>query len=65
MEIKVNGKIENLPVAITLKEYLETHGYSPDKVLASLNGIIIQPNDYDTILPDQAELELMTFVAGG
>lgn len=66
MQIKVNGKIKTLDSAITLSEFLDAHNYSPDKVLASINGEIIQPQDYATaMLVENCELDIMTFVAGG
>ncbi len=66
MQIKVNGKTVELPTGITLSEFLETNNYSPDKVLASINGEIIQPQDYDSkLLAEGCEVDLMTFVAGG
>ncbi len=66
MQIKVNGKITEVTPATTLGKFLDKHNYSPDKVLASVNGEIIQPQDYASIiLTENCELDLMTCVAGG
>ena len=66
MQIKINGKVTDLTSGTTLGEFLKTNNYSPDKVLASINNEIIQPQDYAlTILTENCELDLMTFVAGG
>jgi sulfur carrier protein len=66
MQIKVNGKHEEIVSETTLDKFLDAHSYSPDKVLASINGEIIQPQDYAaSILTENCELDLMTFVAGG
>ena len=66
MQIKVNGKTVELAASVTLGEFLEANNYSPDKVLASINGEIIQPQDYgNKLLSADCDLDLMTFVAGG
>jgi len=66
MQIKINGKITDITSATTLGEFLETNNYSPDTVLVSINSEIIQPQDYaSTLLTENCELDLMTFVAGG
>ena len=66
MQIKINGKVTDVTLGTTLGEFLETNNYSPDKVLASVDNEIIQPQDYTlTILTENCELDLMTFVAGG
>ena len=65
MQIKVNGKITEVSDGCSLKEYLADNNFAPDKVLAAVNDEIIQPQNYDIILPENAKLDLMTFVPGG
>jgi thiamine biosynthesis protein ThiS len=66
MQIKVNGKIEEIAIDTSLGKFLADNDFSIDKVLASINGDIIQPQDYNIIiLTENCEVDLMTFVAGG
>ena len=65
MQINVNGKITEVREGSSLKEYLEANSFPPDKVLAAIDDKIIQPQNYDIELHENARLELMTFVPGG
>ncbi len=64
--MKVNGKETEIENGITLKEFLETSGYNPEKIAVELNGEISPRKTYgDVVLKNSDKLEIVSFVGGG
>ena len=69
MKLKVNGKIKTIGHAdeeFLLESLVKQLGYQPQLVVAELNGLIINPQDWDnTKIKDGDCLEVVTIVGGG
>jgi len=69
MKLKINGEIKNIDHSDGdyFLEGLITHlGYQPQLVVVELNGIIINPQDWNnTKIKDGDYLEVVTIVGGG
>ena len=63
--VKVNG--ENMNIAgMTVSEYLASADYNPRRVAVERNGDIVPKAAYaDTILMDDDQIEIVSFVGGG
>ncbi len=65
MKIIINGKAKNVS-AKTLEDLLLKCKYEPDKVMASINGGIVERKKYArTILAEGDKVEVFCFVGGG
>ena len=63
--VKINGKEEPVQ-GQTLLSYLETNGYSRDRIAVECNEEIIPKSEYEhRILQDGDVVEIVCFVGGG
>ena len=66
MVLKINGEKVNLDDDTTLEKYLLDHDYRLEVVAVELNGAIIAPEKYNSIiLHNDDVLEVVSFVGGG
>ena len=66
MLIKLNGENKFIPQSISILKLLETLTINKDRVVIELNKKIVSKNTFqDTILTENDELEIVTFVGGG
>ncbi len=65
MTLKVNGTEQDVPDGITVRELIERHHLTPEKVAVELNRRLIRTSQYDTVLNSGDEIEIVTFVGGG
>lgn len=64
--MKVNGNTIKLKASVSLKHFLESSGYTTDKIAVEHNGEIVPKNTYETrMLKDADTLEIVQFVGGG
>lgn len=64
--ITVNGQQEEYLEKISVTSYLESKKMRTDRVAVELNGEIIPKSMYgDTMIKDQDQLEIVSFVGGG
>ncbi len=64
--ITLNGESTTFPEGTTLSALVKKFGYSMSNVVAELNGAVIRPTNYATVvLKDDDKLELLNFVGGG
>ena len=65
MKIVLNGK-ETETESVTLLQIIRAFRFKPERVVAELNGQIVDKKDYnETRLNDNDKLELVQFVGGG
>ena len=65
MRVTVNGQTKDIREA-TLKDLIERFARHPQRVIAELNGEIIDREQWEnTVLKDGDRLELVGFVGGG
>lgn len=66
MKISLNGKIKELPKAVTLKEFIGHFTNNKSPLVAEVNGEIVRtPQWEETLLQDGDAIELVSFVGGG
>jgi sulfur carrier protein len=65
MTITVNGKSMDVPAETTVAALIALHNLTPDKVAIELNKRLIRSAQYDTVLKEKDEVEIVTFVGGG
>ncbi len=66
MLIKINGENKFFPQSISILKLLETLNINRDRVVIELNKKIITKSTFqDTVLNENDELEIVTFVGGG
>ena len=65
MKIKVNGQDFKASEAMTVAELIKTHNLTPEKVAIELNRRLLRQEEYDTVLKEGDEVEIVTFVGGG
>ena len=69
MNLKINGEIktiENADADFQLEGLLEHLGYKPQLVVVELNGVIVNPYDWEnTKIKNGDCLEVVTIVGGG
>ena len=66
MLIKINGENKFIPQSISILKLLETLNINKDRVVIELNKKIVSKSTFrDTILTENDELEIITFVGGG
>ncbi len=64
--IKINGKNTPESSGMTLSEYLEKSGYSPERVAIEVNYNIIPKSEYDIyVISEDDEIEIVSFMGGG
>lgn len=66
MVLKINGENVTLDEGTTLEKYLLDNNYRLEVVATELNGVIIAPENYNSIiLHNDDALEVVSFVGGG
>ena len=65
MTIKVNGQDRDVPAGTSVRQLIEQHNLTPQKVAVELNRRLIRSEKYETVLNDGDEVEIVTFVGGG
>ena len=64
--IKVNGETKLIPCSFSILNLLERYQINKDRVVIELNKKILTKEEFvSTILKENDELELITFVGGG
>ena len=64
--MKVNGETVTLTQPVTLKEFLESSGYTTKRIAVERNGEIVPKQTYDSVMLTEADtLEIVHFVGGG
>lgn len=64
--MKVNGEIITLSQSISLKDFLESSGYTAGRIAVERNGEIVPKQSYDSVMLTEADtLEIVHFVGGG
>lgn len=64
--MQVNGMYFLLQEPVLLEAFLEQQKYEKNRIVVELNGEIISKAAYkETVLTEQATLEIVTFVGGG
>ncbi|PLS30565.1 thiamine biosynthesis protein ThiS [Bifidobacterium margollesii] len=64
--MQVNGEQVALEAPMSVADYLEAHGYRAERVAVELDGSIIpRERRAETMLHDQAVMEIVQFVQGG
>ena len=66
MNIMLNGINDTLPAQSSIKALLELKNIKPHGVVVEVNGSIIKSAAWaNTLIPENAQIELITFVGGG
>lgn len=65
MTLKVNGHPLEVPDGTTVLQLVERHKLTPERVAVELNRRLIRGPQYQTVLTDGDEVEIVTFVGGG
>ena len=64
--ITAKGKRLEWHQGLTVRNVLDTLGYNFPSVLVRVNGTIVRRKDWEnSIVPDEAEVEVRPIVAGG
>lgn len=64
--MKVNGEIITLSQSISLKDFLESSGYTAGRIAVERNGEIVPKQSYASVMLTEADtLEIVHFVGGG
>ena len=64
--IKVNGEDKSVPQNISILKLIESFKINKDRVVIELNKNILKKDLFDfTLLSENDELEIVTFVGGG
>ena len=64
--MKVKGETVTLPQPVSLKEFLESSGYTTKRIAVERNGEIVPKQTYDSVMLTEADtLEIVHFVGGG
>ena len=66
MVIRVNGEPRDVAPGLTIVDLLSSLGLRPDRVAVELNRAIVKQGHWaETVLPPNAEIEIVQFVGGG
>lgn len=66
MFIQVNGTEREVPDGATVTEMLASLGVPARGVAVAVDGVVVTKTDHDrTVVPDGAEVEVLTAVQGG
>jgi thiamine biosynthesis protein ThiS len=63
--IHVNGQPRDVADGTTVRQLIEQHQLTPEKVAVELNRRLIRTEKYDAALQAGDEVEIVTFVGGG
>ena len=65
MRIVVNGVEETAGEGTVIASLLKARNLTPDKVAVERNRRLVRAAQYDTLLEDGDQIEIVTFVGGG
>lgn len=65
MNVKINGKPQDLNDKTTISQLLEARKIRPEIVTVELNGKLISRQDFGTILKEGDEVEFVFYMGGG
>ena len=65
ISVIVNGTATELPDHLTLRQLIERFDLVPEKVAIERNRRLVRAAQYDDVLVDRDEVEIVTFVGGG
>jgi len=66
MQIKINGKSENIEQQINLLELVNQRGLKSDKIVVEHNEVIVPKEQWaTTLLSEKDAIEIISFVGGG
>lgn len=65
MKVVVNGNEYDAPPGMTVRQLIEAHRLSVDRVAVELNRRLVRQANYDTALNEGDQIEIVTFVGGG
>ncbi len=66
MQIKVNGKAEEVKENSTIKSFIEGTELKIDQIIIALNDDVIEVENYPKIaLNDGDSIDVMSFIGGG
>ena len=66
MNINLNGTEREVPDGATVTEMLAALGVPPKGVAVAIDGAVVARTDHDrTVVPDGADVEVLTAVQGG
>lgn len=66
MQIILNGDPYDVPSPVTVLQLLERLEIDPRIVAVEVNRVVVKRDRYSgTVIPDRAEVEIVTFVGGG
>jgi sulfur carrier protein len=66
VQIILNGDPYDLPDPVTVLQLLERLEIDPRIVAVEVNRVVVKRDRYSgTVIPDRAEVEIVTFVGGG
>jgi thiamine biosynthesis protein ThiS len=66
MQITLNGDPYDLPAPVTVLQLLERLEIDPRIVAVEVNRVVVKRDRYSgTVIPERAEVEIVTFVGGG
>jgi sulfur carrier protein len=66
MYVTVNGTEREVPDGATVTELLAALGVPPKGVAVAVDGVVVARTDHErTVVPDGADVEVLTAVQGG
>ena len=66
MNVRVNGTEREVPDGATVTELLAALGVPPKGVAVAVDGQVVARTEHDTkVVPDDADVEVLTAVQGG
>ncbi len=66
MYVNVNGTEREVPDGATVTELLAALGVPPKGVAVAVDGVVVARTDHErTVVPDGADVEVLTAVQGG
>lgn len=65
MEIYLNGEREKVNPGETIRELLSRKGLANTRVLLVYNGRVLQKDEWEEPLEEDAVVEVLSFVGGG
>jgi sulfur carrier protein len=66
MQVNVNGTEREVPDNATVTQLLAALGVPPRGVAVAVDGVVVAKTEHDTtVVPDGADVEVLTAVQGG
>lgn len=64
--MKVNGESIKLEKEMSVKSFLDSHGYNPTRIAVEVNGELVSKKSFEVVtLHDEDSVEIVSFVGGG